>query len=175
MCSAGIPVTLVRNRYIRPDISTHTEKDRELLLSPKRRCYFLAYFYKTKAGIMHSRYIAQFTSKVRCLNYSIYSYDWLWYKKRPKNGKCSWTCNSREPHWHTRPWAGGSFCLVLVPLVRYEHANRGTRRGTALIALCMGAGGAEIAQYFLWGPITAYLCCFLICSGCLVTWVKTYS
>lgn len=60
-----------------------------------------------------------------------------------------------------------SSCL---PLVRHQHANRGTRRGADLIPLRVGAEGTEITQYFLWGlSLFAYSCFIRSYSQCLLT------
>lgn len=68
-------------------VYAHVQKKTEDQFCLWKKMLFSGLVLKSKASIMH--YIAVFASEVRSLSLSIYSYDWLWYKKAPRNGRCS--------------------------------------------------------------------------------------
>lgn len=68
-------------------VYAHVQKKTEDQFCLWKKMLFSGLVLKSKASIMH--YMAVFASEVRSLSLSIYSYDWLWYKKAPRNGRCS--------------------------------------------------------------------------------------
>ena len=140
----------------------------------KSKSYFLVYFCKSKAGIYTFKLcccICKWGKVSEWQRLQLWLTDWG-ARRHLKTADKIGLATARS-HADSQESGQGADCVSsCLPCVRYQHGNRGRRRGAALTPLCTAAEGTEIAQCFPWGPVTlAYSCFVLICSWCLVTWV----